>query len=157
MVNGQGKKIENYRESKQHKHFSKERLFSRGSWWPLPWWEVRAQYAVCEEETLYLYAEFGRLIGLRVMETRKDLKIRIRRNHPLPGRRCRSGRGPLLPHGARSLASSKSVLSTVPFCGTLSDPLCIGIKIQWGGQGSTWKEKAYLLETKLGYGGFERS
>lgn len=31
-LNGQGKKIQNYWESKQHKHFSKERLFSAGSW-----------------------------------------------------------------------------------------------------------------------------
>lgn len=32
----------------------------------------RAQYAVCEGETLYLYAEFGRLRGLRFMEIKKD-------------------------------------------------------------------------------------
>lgn len=109
MLNGQGKKTQDYRESKQHKCFSKERLFSTGSWWPLPWWEARAQYAVCEGETLHLYAEFGRLIGLRFMETTRDLKIRIRRNRPWPGHRCRSSRGPSSPWGQETCLLQVSV------------------------------------------------
>lgn len=146
-LNGQGEKIQNYRESKQCEHSQWEGCFQRALGDPCLD-RSGALYAVCGEETLYLYSELGRLRGLRFMETRRDFK---KKKPPLAWLQVQGQWGLSFLVGRRDLPPGSHC--EVMF--RSAEPhltLCIGIKAQGGGEDSIWGGQACCPEIELGYG-----